>query len=189
MPTGKNSKKIYMDCRGFSLVELIVVVAIMAVMLGFFITGIGRLSGAAAKQCARQIKAELGQVRIATMGKKDISVKIYRNPSDGCYYMTETSTEVGSNFATTTYTTDPEKIGSNRVSVKYVKEYLNGSTSGLTELSGSSSIEVRFKRTTGGLDYVTNGTESYAINTIEVSSGSRVHTLTLSKLTGKVTGE
>ena len=55
--------------RGFSLVELIVVVAIGAILIGASILSIASISGTAAKQCARNIESILNKTKVTTMGK------------------------------------------------------------------------------------------------------------------------
>ena len=47
--------------KGFSLVELVIVVAIMAVMGGFFFLGFGLLSGQHARECANDLSAALSK--------------------------------------------------------------------------------------------------------------------------------
>ena len=42
--------------EGFTLVELIIVIAIMAVLLSFFVSNIGYITGSAVRGCATRIK-------------------------------------------------------------------------------------------------------------------------------------
>lgn len=47
--------------RGFSLVELLVVVAIMGIMIGFVFIGLPLLNGQHARKCANNMSAALGK--------------------------------------------------------------------------------------------------------------------------------
>ena len=78
--------------RGFSLVELIVVVAIGAILIGASILSIASISGTAAKQCARNIESILNKTRVTTMGKDTAVIELYKNGSDGAYYYKVTVT-------------------------------------------------------------------------------------------------
>ena len=148
--------------KGFTLVELIVVIAIMAVLTGFIITGIGLLSTLSSRQCARQLKQSIGQARIETMGK---------DSTDNCYYLEETKTvtETGETSVTT------DKVGSGRITI-------TGKDAGGSDytISTGHDITLSFKRSTGGFD-------DY-VKTIVVSSGGRDHELKLMKITGRVEG-
>lgn len=178
-------KKNDRDC-GFTLVELVVVIAIMAVLMSFFITGLGQLTGLASKQCTRQIKQELGQVRIKTMGKEDIYVRIYKDAADNCWYITETAIQPASgSTSSSTVTSDPEKIGSSRVTV--TGTLLSAGTGAV--LRTDDDMEIRFDRETGGLKEISDPSGNYYVSRIVITSGSHVHTLTISKLTGKINEE
>ena len=57
------------DNRGFSLVELIVVVAILAILLGVMAANIGRISGYRAKECRTKVVSSLENGRLVTLSK------------------------------------------------------------------------------------------------------------------------
>lgn len=57
------------DNRGLSLVELIVVIAIMAVMIGGVGLSIQMLSGAEAKQAAMKLDSELNDIKTGAMSR------------------------------------------------------------------------------------------------------------------------
>ena len=157
--------------KGFTLVELIVVIAIMAVLTGFIITGIGLLSTLSSRQCARQLKQSIGQARIETMGKNYVKLRLYKDSTDNCYYLEETKTvtETGETSVTT------DKVGSGRITI-------TGKDAGGSDytISTGHDITLSFKRSTGGFD-------DY-VKTIVVSSGGRDHELKLMKITGRVEG-
>ena len=79
----------FIDNRGTSIVELLVVMAIMAVLVGSVINIVGYLSGKQAKQCAYKMDAVLAHMRMETMskslGEKD-SVYTEFKMSDGKIY-------------------------------------------------------------------------------------------------------
>ncbi len=90
MKTGRNDK---LNNKGFSLVELIVVIAIMMVVIGGVISWTGMLYTRAARQCAEQLTHEFGQVRIDTMGKGSVSMNLYVK-ADGSIWVRESAVKV-----------------------------------------------------------------------------------------------
>lgn len=64
----KNKNK-YINNRGVSLVELVVIIAIMAVLSTGLISMIGLLNGRAARECAQDTLSSLSKVRVLTLSK------------------------------------------------------------------------------------------------------------------------
>ena len=99
--------KVKKNNGGFSLVELIVVIAISVVLIGAATISIRSVMGVEVKQCARNIESIINKTRVTSMGKDSAVLKIYK-ASDGAYYykMTINGTE-----------SDPSKIGKSRIEV------------------------------------------------------------------------
>jgi prepilin-type N-terminal cleavage/methylation domain-containing protein len=74
--------------KGFSLVELIVVISIMAVMVGFVSIGTGILSGKRAKEARDKLLSSLENVRTQTMGKDSIDATLSYDSASGQYILT-----------------------------------------------------------------------------------------------------
>ena len=55
---------------GFSLVELIVVIAISVVLIGAATISIRSVMGVEVKQCARNIESIINKTRVTTMGER-----------------------------------------------------------------------------------------------------------------------
>jgi prepilin-type N-terminal cleavage/methylation domain-containing protein len=79
------------DNRGYTLVELIVVIAIMAILAGTVSVSVGILSGKQARQTRDEVMAKLEAIRIQTMGKRTVTAKLSADPSGG-YVLLVTST-------------------------------------------------------------------------------------------------
>lgn len=71
---------------GFSLVELIIVVAIIAIMSTFAFYGLGYLSRADAKGCAQDINSTISSVKTTTMSKTQ-PLNMFLYCYDGNYYI------------------------------------------------------------------------------------------------------
>ena len=71
------------DNRGFSLVELIVIIAIMAVMIGMVSLSMSLLTGSDAKQACEKISAQLNEAKTGSMSRydEDINIIYVDNPS------------------------------------------------------------------------------------------------------------
>lgn len=151
--------------KGFSLVELIVVIAIMAVAMtasGFLLSNI---SLANTKNCASEIQSALEKSRMETTKRVEgsaLEVEISIG-ADDCVYL-----KLGNG--------GQEKIGNSSVTVKY-------SASGtMTKLEKNEKLVFSYKKATGGFD-------AMPTDKLVVTGAKREYTITCYKTTGKVTME
>lgn len=162
--------KLHTDNRGYSLIELIIVFAIIAVLMGTVFYSIILVFSANAKSCANNIQRSIGDCKVTTMGKADAYMELYRN-DDGIY----TQMHVTESDGTVTHE-EPQKVGTNRVDVGYTPK--DGTE---TSLTPGDSIEIRFNRSSGGFTgtlydeiYVRGGSKNYSIKLIALTGKSEV---------------
>ena len=182
--TPRNNKERYYklntvnkDNRGYTLIEMIIVMAIVMITLFFFITGINLLLSLPSRQCSRELRAAIEKVRIDTMGRNAAGLRIYRK-TDGVYvqeviFDKEGNTQLG----------EEQKIGRKRVVVDCTGDF----TGKLNE----AGVTLSFKRDTGGFyckdDAHLVGTETAQyVSQFDVMSGGKTYRLSLAKLTGIV---
>lgn len=166
------------DNKGYSLVELIIVIAIMALLAVTTLFSISMIFGASAKACANDIKEALAENKVTAMGKSEAKVEIYRDAADDCVYVRQW-VKKGDVWESK----DPEQLGNSRVYVAYVAE---GETDE-TELTAGSSLQICYDRSNGSFSDKSDG--CILCEEIYVKGGSRFYKLTLTKLTGKVVVE
>lgn len=166
------------DNRGLSLVEMIIVVAILAVVGGLMTMGISAVVSKPADECASKLEASLKNARITTMGKQSVTLKLYEK--DDCIYLKEEVITAGG-----TSSTKDIKIGAKDVEVSY--KLVGGST--YSSLGDSSNpLVLAYKRSTGGFMEITPGSNQYC-EEIKITKGTRERFLKMAHLTGKVTLE
>ncbi len=160
--------------KGFSLVELIVVIAIIAVLAGATTIAISSIFGTHAKECARNIESQLNNVRVKTMGKYSVTLEIYKG-SDGAYYSKTIINNDTSNA-------EEKKIGRSKVKLEYslAEDY-----SGRKTLEAGDKIVFEFDRSSGALKEVSGK----CCSRIWVSHGNTEKVITIYKETGKVVYE
>lgn len=163
---------------GFSLVELIVVIAISVVLIGAATISIRSVMGVEVKQCARNIESIINKTRVTTMGKSSTVLEIKKESSDGAYYYILTETDGKGNTKTS-----KEKIGKSRIDVYYSME---DNYSGKTQLSGSDKIVLQFDRSSGAQKPDANGK---CCSRIWIQKNSTEKVITIYKETGKVVCE
>ena len=122
---------------GFSLVELIVVIAISVVLIGAATISIRSVMGVEVKQCARNIESIINKTRVTTMGKDSAVLEIYKDASDGAYYYKTTINGTVS---------APSKVGKSRIDVYYS---MKDDYSDKTQLNSSDKIMLQFDRSSG----------------------------------------
>lgn len=168
--------------RGFSLVELIVVIAIMVVFTGVGVIGYGMLNGRQAKECRDELEAKLQSVRVQTMGKRTVVANLSEN-SGGGYVLTVTST-LGTGSAPATTTTE-YKLGGKSCHIYYSCDesavYAEGA-SGLVAV-GTGGLLLEFDRASGAMKELPGGGYVYHIFVVQ---GSRVYGIRFYPETGKM---
>lgn len=184
--------------KGYSVVELIVVIGIMAIMLAGTALSISVVTNSRATECAQNISSQLSETRSGSMSRADEQMVLAykaKNPavdaaltSDG-FYTTNTVYTINKN-AVSQPLGEPEikKVGHKDVTVVV---WLDGDTSGRT-MDENSSLTISYDRSTGALENVTykdaTGSETIKkLSKIVISSGSRVCTITFIPETGKHT--
>lgn len=158
-------KKFLKDNRGLSLMELIVVTAIMVVLASTTAISIRMATNRAASQCAENMRISLEKNRTSVMGKKNGRIAFFTD-GNGNVYMQE---EFDYSGAFSKDMTKATKIGRNNVEVT-----CNGVT------LSTSPVIFEFNRS-GSL---ISGTDKVPI---VIKRHNRVYKLTIESLTGKIT--
>ena len=154
--------------RGYSLIELIVTIAILGIVTTGLALGLSFVNGRPADQCARNLKMALTNHRLSTMGKESASIRIYMD-SDGSVWTEE---KLDGNPTT-------NKVCGRGVSVKIVS-----STSGEKEMApGVNDLTISFNRYNGSFNLGND------IEYLEISKASHRYKLVFYNLTGKVSLE
>lgn len=156
------------------MIELIIVLAIIAVIMGTVFYSIILIFSANAKSTANDIQRSIGDCKITTMGRSAAYMELYRDASNENVY---TKMYIWDRSAGDYAESEPQKVGPRRVTVAYMPK--GGSR---TELSAGDKIEIRFDRATGGFAKDGSG-NLYEV--IYVEGGSKKYEITLTELTGK----
>lgn len=134
---------------GFSLVELIVVIAIMAVLTGIASMSLASVMGISVKQCARDIQSAANQTRVSTLGKDEVIMTITKGnkaKSSEAYYCTiVTKDGLGKT------TENEEKIGKSNLDITYVLSDSKGNKTSDITLDDTHSLTIKFNRGTGAM--------------------------------------
>lgn len=174
-------KKLNNDERGFSLVEVIIVVSIMSVMIGVIGYGLSLTSGKPAEQCAKRLSAAISHGRTTTMGKYRNVITV-KKEDDGRLTVTELTTisvnDDGSNRDTNTRSS---VVGAKDVTVEY-----KIGTGDYTLLNNGSSIELRYDSGSGAMKKTANSGADYYTG-FRISKAGKVWYVNMETLTGKVT--
>ena len=134
---------------GFSLVELIVVIAIMAVLTGIASMSLASVMGVSVKQCARDIQSAANQTRVSTLGKDEVIMTITKGnkaKSSEAYYCTiVTKDGLGKT------TENEEKIGKSNLDITYVLSDSKGNKTSDITLDDTHSLTIKVNRGTGAM--------------------------------------
>lgn len=181
-----------LDKKGFSLIELIVVIAIMGVLIGSSVNMISYLQFGNVKKCANMVNTYIGEVRADALSQADIPYLIIYSVDNAIYaYKTNLATTEEQNQLLDGSV--GEKLTTHKVTIKFLKE---GAASSYTLADASSIragdlldpassahtkvIAVKFKKSTGAFsDSVPFYSE------LEISSSSRTYRLNMIKETGR----
>lgn len=165
--------------KGFSLIELIIVIAILAVVTGVSFVGLGYLYNSNVKSTIKKINTSLLKTQSYTtaksVGGRDIYFKLYQDSGD---YYTAMCREDSSGKEIELQ--KPEKVGKKNLTVKYFV-----SDGAEVKIDSSNSLKLYFDRSTGGLLPIVTGGSTYC-SKIEISvNGLSKCSVSISKVTGK----
>ena len=156
--------------KGFSLVELIVIIAIMAVLTTSVITYVGMIGNSQAKKCAKELSTSLSQTKVCAMSRSKASMTVYADDT-GVYVK-----YIQGDLEKT------EKIGNKGVKVEYrtVRNSDAFTTVGTTVDTG---IKIEFDRASGACKKMSGGQYCYGF---KVTAGKTSYIVNIEPLTGKV---
>lgn len=188
---------------GLTLVELIVVVAIIAIMAGSGGFGLSLMIGAEARRAASNMDIQLNDIKTGTMTRAGETVVLrYIEESDDSkeagvdkdgYYLVKTVSTIMNTKEVKEAYTDPEYcfIGNGRVKIV-------GIAGGEIKTDGTNGIQFEYNRRTGvldgvkavtvaGTDYDATVTEGGEITLSEMTftSGYRTYTIKFDSVTGR----
>ncbi len=148
MKIGKNdrSEEEMRKNNGFTLVELIVTVAIMTVLIGFVAPSINSLLGFEAQKATGRVTAALDNTRVQAMNRLVGEMKLEYKEGEG-YYITE-YLDLGKESRTGSYEQQAEKVASSKVRIRYkVSDKANPID---MKEEPSKSLILTYSRETGG---------------------------------------
>lgn len=161
---------------GYSLIELVIVLAIIAIIMSTVFYSIILIFSANAKSTANDIQRAIGDCKVTTMGRSAAYMKLYRNADGDVFTQMWVKDSSGSDVPS-----EPQRVGPKRVTVAYKKK--GGSR---TELLAGDSIGIGFDRASGGFAKDKTGHDDYDLyDAIYVEGGSKKFEIVLTELTGK----
>lgn len=170
-----------LDNRGMSLVEMIIVVAIMSAMISVTGFGISMISGRPAEQCAQKLCSALQHARTITMGKNTTSITISMN-ANGQIVAREESVRILDMDGNIASEGRESVVADKGVSVSFLFE--DGTSEDLT---AGTTLLLGFDRGSGALQTTqVNGMDKAACIRITISKANTTRYIVITPVTGKV---
>ncbi len=162
-------QRIQQDQRGFSLVELIVTLAIVGIVSVGGLYSISVVTGQNIKSCAKKLESAINETRVFALSKSQAKMELYTN-ADGVFVKV---------YADASATGTEEKIGKTGISIKYEDTAGNE-----VELNSGTTLTISFDRSSGAFRPLTGSTDKYC-EAVILEEGSRKYTLRMIPQTGK----
>ena len=174
-----------MKNKGYSLLEVIVVIAILGVITGFLITSSGLLDGRRVKACADNISSLLEKVRMTNLGKDEVILTIYEDAGNGIkadiVTKVKSKAEVTGSGGTGTERTVVEDLSNDNVEIHYSTD-ISGSS---PVFLGTDKMYFNFSRNSGSIQSTTPA----GIRCILVRKGNAEKKIKIYAETGKISLE
>ena len=162
---------------GFSLVEIIIVLAIISVLAGTVSYGLSFSSGKPAEECAQKVVSVLQHARTTTMGKYKVTIQIKKNDA-GLISIKQEVYHSQADYKNGTPDVTETTVGAKGVSFEYS---YNGTD--YTQLGEEAVLTLEFSRSTGALK--DNGTGAYW-QYFRISKAHTVKNIEIVPLTGRI---
>ena len=169
-----NRQKI--DNNGFSLVEIIIVLAIVSVLTGTVSYGLSYFSGKPAEECAQKTTSVLSHARTTTMGKYKVLVQIKNNA--GVISIEQSVYRSQEDYNNNTPEITTTVVGAKGVDFEYSCDGTN-----YVQLGEGDTLTLEFSRSTGALKE--NGAGAYW-QYFRISKAQTIRDISIVPLTGRI---
>lgn len=166
-----NKNDIKTNNKGISLIEIIIVIAIMVILGGVFFLSTAVATNKQVNSCANKVASSLESARSLAIGKKGAYIAIWQDVGDyvKCQIYVDGEAPGGTAYG------DEIAIGHPGLTVTVYT-----STGSYTLAGHATKTFVSFSRSNGSVN------DSIYVKSIEVKNGSRSITVEIDKFTGRV---
>lgn len=162
--------------KGYSLLEAIVIIAILGVLTGFMATSSGLFDGRRVKACADSVSSLLDKVRLANLGKDEVTLTIYKDTDKAI--KAKIVTKIVSRNDSITEKTFIEDVSDDNVEMSYSTD-ISGSAE---NPAGAAGMVFNFNRNTGAI----KDTSPNGIQCIILRKGNAEKKIKIYAATGKI---
>ncbi len=182
--------------RGFSLIELIIVIAVIAILSTGIILGTGRIANWQLNKTTQTVNSALNTAMVQAMSKGNVSGVIFYELDEKYYasVITESCETAGGGV----YQLDDTKIvntiqlGKEPVTIVFHLKTLAGFPAAPIQLTNqsdkmnmTSAVEVMYNRSSGAVKKKMIGTDECNFDSIDISNGSSTQTIQIYAATGR----
>ena len=164
-----------MNNKGYSLLEAIVIIAILGVLTGFMATSSGLFDGRRVKACADSVSSLLDKVRLANLGKDEVTLTIYKDTDQAIKAKIVTKIMSRNDSITKTFIED---VSDDNVEMSYSTD-ISGSAE---NPAGAAGMVFNFNRNTGAI----KDTSPNGIQCIILRKGNAEKKIKIYAATGKI---
>lgn len=167
--------------KGYSLLEAIVIIAILGVLTGFMATSSGLFDGRRVKACADSVSSLLDKVRLANLGKDEVTLTIYKDTDKAIKAKIVTKIVSRNNDSITENITEKtfiEDVSNDNVEMSYSTD-ISGSAE---NPAGAAGMVFNFNRNTGAI----KDTSPNGIQCIILRKGNAEKKIKIYAATGKI---
>ena len=161
--------------KGYSLLEAIVIIAILGVLTGFMATSSGLFDGRRVKACADSVSSLLDKVRMANLGKDEVTLTIYKDTDQAIKAKIVTKIMSRNDSITKTFIED---VSNDNVEMSYSTD-ISGSAE---NPAGAAGMVFNFNRNTGAI----KDTSPNGIQCIILRKGNAEKKIKIYAATGKI---